>query len=72
MGDHPFLYSWFLVYLYSMFLDGDQSSDLDLEDLFWKQVIYLRRQNAQDEQAEADRYEDNYEQVCDFLTEGLS
>ena len=46
-----------------MYSDADDSSDADLEDLFWNQVIYLRRQNAQDEQVEADRYDDSFEQV---------
>ena len=49
-----------------MSADAEDASDIELDDLLWKQLIYLRRQNAQDEQLEADRYDDTYEQVCTF------
>ena len=42
----------------------EEPSEVQSEDMFWKLVIYIRRQNAMDEQAEADRYDDSYEQVC--------
>ena len=43
--------------------DGEEPSEYEYDELFWNQVIYVRRQNASDEQLEADRYDDSYEQV---------
>ena len=47
----------------SMNADGEEPSEYEYDELFWNQVIYVRRQNASDEQLEADRYDDSYEQV---------
>lgn len=47
-----------------MNLNEDDLSEVELEDLLWKQIIYIRRWNAQDEAAEARRFDDSFEQVC--------